>query len=96
MHPRATGRTRLVEAFTEFVPPAHRRHRPCPRLGKEAPASPESELSGSGWNGRILAAYGGVFVAGLLGWGMAVDGFRPDRWDLTGTLICLLGVSVIM
>lgn len=46
--------------------------------------------------GRILAAYGGVFVAGSLGWGMAVDGFRPDRWDLTGTLICLLGVSVIM
>lgn len=29
--------------------------------------------------GRILAAYGGVFVAGSLGWGMVVDGFRPDR-----------------
>jgi small multidrug resistance family-3 protein len=29
--------------------------------------------------GRILAAYGGVFVAGSLLWGMAVDGFRPDR-----------------
>ena len=30
--------------------------------------------------GRILAAYGGVFVAGSLLWGMALDGFRPDRW----------------
>ena len=46
--------------------------------------------------GRILAAYGGVFVAGSLGWGMLVDGFRPDRWDLIGAVICLLGVTVIM
>ncbi len=34
--------------------------------------------------GRILAAYGGVFVAGSLVWGMAVDGFRPDRYDVVG------------
>lgn len=46
--------------------------------------------------GRILAAYGGVFVAGSLAWGMVLDGFRPDRWDVTGALICLLGVGVIM
>ena len=46
--------------------------------------------------GRILAAYGGVFVAGSLIWGMAFDGFRPDRWDLAGSAICLLGVAVIM
>ncbi|MEO3797058.1 YnfA family protein [Nonomuraea sp. B10E15] len=46
--------------------------------------------------GRVLAAYGGVFVAGSLGWGMVVDGFRPDRWDVAGVLICLLGVAVIM
>jgi small multidrug resistance family-3 protein len=39
--------------------------------------------------GRILAAYGGVFVAGSLLWGVALDGFRPDRWDITGALICL-------
>jgi len=32
--------------------------------------------------GRILAAYGGVFVAGSLAWGMVVDKFRPDRWDV--------------
>ncbi|PRX52345.1 small multidrug resistance family-3 protein [Nonomuraea fuscirosea] len=46
--------------------------------------------------GRILAAYGGVFVVGSLAWGMVVDGFRPDRWDVAGALICLVGVLVIM
>ncbi|MET8756568.1 YnfA family protein [Lentzea sp. NPDC004782] len=46
--------------------------------------------------GRILAAYGGVFVAGSLAWGMVVDGFRPDRYDVVGALVCLAGVAVIM
>jgi len=46
--------------------------------------------------GRVLAAYGGIFVAGSLAWGALVDGFRPDRYDLAGAAICLLGVAVIM
>ena len=46
--------------------------------------------------GRILAAYGGVFVVGSLAWGMALDGFRPDRYDVVGGLVCLVGVGVIM
>ena len=46
--------------------------------------------------GRILAAYGGVFVAGSLLWGVIFDGFRPDRYDILGAVICLAGVSVIM
>lgn len=46
--------------------------------------------------GRILAAYGGVFVAGSLAWGMVADGFRPDRWDVIGAAVCLVGVAVIM
>ncbi len=46
--------------------------------------------------GRILAAYGGVFVAGSLAWGMAMDGFKPDRYDVIGALVCLAGVGVIM
>lgn len=46
--------------------------------------------------GRILAAYGGVFVAGSLIWGSVVDGFKPDRFDLVGAGICLVGVAVIM
>ncbi len=46
--------------------------------------------------GRVLAAYGGVFVGGSLVWGMVVDGFRPDRWDTAGALLCLGGVALIM
>ncbi|MFI7250217.1 YnfA family protein [Micromonospora chalcea] len=46
--------------------------------------------------GRILAAYGGVFVAGSLAWGMVVDKFRPDRYDLVGAAVCLVGVAIIM
>ena len=46
--------------------------------------------------GRILAAYGGVFVAGSLAWGMVWTGSEPDRYDVTGALICLIGVAVIM
>jgi small multidrug resistance family-3 protein len=46
--------------------------------------------------GRVLAAYGGVFVAGSLAWGVIVDGFRPDRWDVIGALVCLAGVAVII
>jgi small multidrug resistance family-3 protein len=46
--------------------------------------------------GRILAAYGGVFVAGSLAWGVVMDGFRPDRYDLIGAAVCLIGVAVIM
>jgi len=46
--------------------------------------------------GRVLAAYGGVFIVGSLLWGVAFDDFRPDRADLLGAAICLLGVTVIM
>src|SRR4051794_26337637 len=46
--------------------------------------------------GRILAAYGGVFVAGSLAWGVVAGGYRPDRYDVLGALLCLAGVAVIM
>jgi small multidrug resistance family-3 protein len=46
--------------------------------------------------GRVLAAYGGVFIIGSLAWGMIFDGFRPDRYDLAGASVCLVGVAVIM
>lgn len=46
--------------------------------------------------GRVLATYGGVFVAGSILWGMAVDGFRPDRWDVIGALVCIVGAAMIM
>ncbi|MEU6137318.1 YnfA family protein [Nocardioides sp. NPDC047086] len=46
--------------------------------------------------GRILAAYGGVFVVGSIAWGMAMDGYRPDRWDIAGAALCLAGMGMIM
>jgi small multidrug resistance family-3 protein len=46
--------------------------------------------------GRVLAAYGGVFIVGALLWAIALDGFRPDHYDLLGAGICLIGVAVIM
>ncbi|WP_328528223.1 YnfA family protein [Nocardioides sp. NBC_00368] len=46
--------------------------------------------------GRILAAYGGVFVVGSIAWGMAMDGYRPDRWDVAGAALCLAGMGMIM
>ena len=58
--------------------------------GFTATLQPDTEF------GRILAAYGGVFVAGSLAWGMVADGYRPDRLDVIGALICLAGVAVIM
>jgi small multidrug resistance family-3 protein len=55
-----------------------------------ATAQPDSHF------GRVLAAYGGVFVAGSLLWGVLFDGFRPTRYDLIGAAICLIGVAVIV
>jgi len=46
--------------------------------------------------GRVLAAYGGVFVVGSLVWAVFLDGFRPDRYDVAGAAICLVGIAVIM
>ncbi|QKT08673.1 YnfA family protein [Gordonia sp. X0973] len=58
--------------------------------GAVAAAQPDANF------GRVLAAYGGVFIVGSLAWGMIVDGFRPDRYDLVGAAVCLVGVVVIM
>lgn len=46
--------------------------------------------------GRVLAAYGGIFVVGSIAWGMVADGYRPDRFDLVGAALCLVGMGVIM
>ncbi|WP_368744402.1 YnfA family protein [Desertibaculum subflavum] len=46
--------------------------------------------------GRAFAAYGGVYIAASLVWLWAVEGFRPDRYDLAGAAICLVGAGVIL
>ncbi|OHE83330.1 MAG: hypothetical protein A2579_00660 [Lysobacterales bacterium RIFOXYD1_FULL_69_11] len=45
--------------------------------------------------GRTYAAYGAVYVATALGWLWAVEGIRPDRWDLLGGALALSGMAVI-
>jgi small multidrug resistance family-3 protein len=46
--------------------------------------------------GRTYAAYGGVYVASAIMWLWLVDGQRPDRWDLLGGSICLVGMAIIV
>ncbi|MDP3382558.1 MAG: YnfA family protein [Phenylobacterium sp.] len=46
--------------------------------------------------GRTYAAYGGVYIASALAWLWVVEGVRPDRWDLVGLLVCLLGAAIIL
>jgi small multidrug resistance family-3 protein len=46
--------------------------------------------------GRAYAAYGGIYIAASLGWLWLVEGARPDRWDLTGAALCVVGASVIL
>ena len=43
-----------------------------------------------------FAAYGGIYIAASLGWMWAVEGARPDRFDLLGMLLCLAGAGVIL
>lgn len=46
--------------------------------------------------GRSYAAYGGVYIAAALTWLWLVEGVRPDRWDLIGAAICVVGADVIL
>lgn len=46
--------------------------------------------------GRAYAAYGGVYIMASIGWLWLIEGQRPDRWDLTGGMICLFGAAVIL
>ncbi len=45
---------------------------------------------------RVYAAYGGVFVLLSIMWGWRVDGTAPDRFDLIGAVLVLLGIAVMM
>lgn len=47
-------------------------------------------------SGRVYAAYGGVYVAVALGWLWAVDGIRPNVWDLAGVAVVLAGAALIV
>lgn len=46
--------------------------------------------------GRTYAAYGGVYIVASLLWLWLMEGVRPDRWDVAGAAICIVGASVIL
>ena len=46
--------------------------------------------------GRVYAAYGGVYITVAILWLWVVDGVRPNRWDLLGVAVCLVGMSIII
>lgn len=46
--------------------------------------------------GRAYAAYGGVYIASSLLWLWGAEGIRPDRWDLSGAALCLIGAGIIL
>lgn len=46
--------------------------------------------------GRVYAAYGGIFIIMAILWGWKVDGFIPDRYDIIGGIVALIGMAIIM
>jgi small multidrug resistance family-3 protein len=46
--------------------------------------------------GRAYAAYGGVYIVASVFWLWAIEGVRPDRWDVTGSVVCLAGAAIIL
>ena len=46
--------------------------------------------------GRAFAAYGGVYIAAAILWLWLAEGQRPDRWDLVGSAVCLVGTAIIL
>ncbi|MCY1671856.1 YnfA family protein [Novosphingobium sp. SL115] len=53
-------------------------------------------LVDSGQAGRAYAAYGGVYITAAIGWLWMVEGVRPDRWDIIGGVVCLVGTAIIL
>jgi small multidrug resistance family-3 protein len=46
--------------------------------------------------GRAYAAYGGIYIAATLVWLWVVEGTPPDRWDVVGVVVCLIGAAIIL
>lgn len=53
-------------------------------------------LAPSDFAGRAYAAYGGIYIAASLVWLWAVEKQRPDAWDLSGAVLCLVGAALIL
>ncbi len=53
-------------------------------------------LSPADQAGRAYAAYGGIYIVSSLLWLWAVEGHRPDQWDVFGAAVCLAGAAIIL
>jgi len=45
--------------------------------------------------GRVYAAYGGIFIISSILWGMTVEKKRPDRYEIIGSFVAVLGSIII-
>jgi small multidrug resistance family-3 protein len=45
--------------------------------------------------GRVYAAYGGFFIISSILWGMFIDKKKPDRYEIIGSLVAVLGAVII-
>ena len=46
--------------------------------------------------GRLYAAYAGVFLLGAMTWSWALEGIKPDRFDVWGAVLVLAGSAMIL
>lgn len=46
--------------------------------------------------GKTYAVYGAVFILMSIAWAQYFDGFRPDRLDVIGGFVVLVGVGIIL
>jgi len=53
-------------------------------------------LIDSAYAGRAYAAYGGIYVAASVGWMWLLEGARPDRWDVVGAMVVVIGAAIIL
>ena len=46
--------------------------------------------------GRAYAIYGGIYIAASLLWVYVVENHTPDKWDIIGASVCILGALIIL
>jgi len=44
----------------------------------------------------VQQSHGGIYIASSMVWMWLVEGQRPDRWDMAGLALCLIGSMVIL
>lgn len=68
----------------------------APAIGSLALFAYLLTLVGTTTAGRAFAAYGGIYIAASLAWMWLAEGMRPDRYDLTGATVCIIGAAIIV